>query len=349
MNKVIKLICVLLVTICPTLQVAANESEAEQFKQQLLTELMAEIKELEPAEIRKIINEVECTLDEGHSELAELMSNASYECISEQTEQNLKADIEHYENTPQEQLLTKTEAYLQMHRGEVAPRTLSMLQSQSGKSEEQLILEELNPRLKMLSDEDYYYDEETGEIEFTLSKDRMFYIQEDTMTQGLPWEYLAKGDVFINLDNGSSSGLFKWGHAGMLYSKGRDAKNSWSIEAPGGDERVKLVNFNTVWHSNNKDRITYNYVPAAYKTWRPSFAANEAKKYEGRPYGFNHALGTSWEIYCTELVYLAYLSQGIDLGNGVKKGDPWILMPKRMYCDADLMYYYRQNMGGGMC
>jgi hypothetical protein len=313
-----KFICVIVLTISPTLQLAANESEAEQFKQQLLTELMGEIKELEPAEIRRIINEVEQNIDEY---------------------------IDKYEKHP-EKLRTKDEVYLEQHAHEVAPKTFSMLQRQSGKSEEQLILEELNPRLKMMPDDAYQYNEETKEIEFNENRLSTFAAANKPF---YAWDYLAKGDVLINFDNGSSSGLFKWGHAGIVYSKGHTAATSWTIEAPGGDKSVMVVNYNDVWHSNKNNRIAYNYVPSVYKTNKPSLAANEAKKYEGRPYGIWHPLGQSYEIYCTELVYLAYKSQGVDLGNGVKKGDWWILMPKRMYCDADLSYYYRQHIGGGMC
>jgi len=321
MKTLSKFIVVILTMITPTLQLAAIESEGEQFKQQLLNELREEIKDMSPAEIRKIINEVE---------------------------RNLQSDIDHYENTPPEQLMTKDELYLQQHAHEVAPKTFSMLQKQSDKPEEQILLEELNPRLKMLPKGSYHYDEAKKEIVFDMDKDQLFAPQQASMVVWA-WDYLAKGDVLINLDNGSSSGLFKWGHAGMMYFKARTADRSTTIEAPGDPYKVMLVDYNSVWHSNKTDRIAYNYVEDVYKTNKPKLAAENAKKYEGRPYGIWHPLGESNKIYCTELVYLAYKSQGVDLGNGVKKGDWWILMPKRMYCDADLMYYYRQNMGGGIC
>jgi hypothetical protein len=308
--------------ITPTLQLAANESEAEQFKQQLLTELMAEIKELEPAEIWKIINEVE---------------------------RNLQADIDHYENTPSDQLLTKDELYLQQHAHEVAPQTFSLLQKQSDKPEAQILLEELNPRLKELPEGSYHYDEEAREIVFDMDKDELFNTQGEVSTFAKQWGRLAKGDVLINFDNGSSSGVFKWGHAAMLYQKAPTPERSSTIEAPGGGDVVRLRNYDEVWHSNNDSRMAYNFVPRVKLTVKPDLAAENARKYEGRQYGIFHPLGTSNEIYCTELVYLAYKSQGVDLGNGVKQGDWWILMPKRMYCDADLQYYYRQKVGGGMC
>jgi Na+-transporting NADH:ubiquinone oxidoreductase subunit NqrC len=80
--------------------------------------------------------------------------------------------IEHYENRSQEQLLTKDELYVQQHRDEVklSPEELAALKRQTGKSEEQLLLEELNPRLKEYSAGDYYYDEAAKEFVFTLDK-----------------------------------------------------------------------------------------------------------------------------------------------------------------------------------
>jgi len=317
MNKVVKLICVLLVSISPTLQLAASETEPEQFKQQLLTELMAEIKELEPAEIRRIINEVE---------------------------QNLKADIEHYENTPQEQLLTKDELYLQQHRNEVAPKTFSMLQRQSGKSEEQLMLEELNPRLKMMPDDVYHYNKETKEIEFNENRLSTFAAANKPF---YAWDYLDRGDVLINISNGKSSSFL--GHAGLVYSKGNKPEQSFTIEALGYGHKSQFVIYRS-WHDNTWDQMAYNYVPAVYQTIKPANAALYAENYLlNRPYGLWHSLGTANELYCTELVFLAYLSQDVNLGNGMNVGSWGILMPHSMYCDKDLMYYYRQNIGGGMC
>jgi len=224
-----------------------------------------------------------------------------------------------------------------------------MLQKQSHKPGAQILLEELNPRLKELPEGSYHYDEEAREIVFDMNKDALFDTQTGVSSFATKWSRLKKGDVLINFDNGSSAGLFKWGHAAIMYSKGATEARSQTIEAPGGGDVVSLRNYNAVWHSNTKDRIAYNFVPKVKQTVKPSLAAENARKYEGRPYGILHPLGESNAIYCTELVYLAYKSQGVDLGNGVKKGDWWILMPKRMYCDADLMYYYRQRVGGGMC
>jgi hypothetical protein len=319
MKRMNKVIFIVLMMMTPTLQVAAYQSESEQFKQQLLKEIQQEIKDLPPVEIRKIINDVEKSINE---------------------------DIVRYEVTPKDELLTKDELYVRQHRNEVSSQRLVTLQKQSHKPKEQILLEELNPKLKMMSDDSYHYNNVTKEIEFNEHAVASFGKQKQPV---YAWDYLAKGDILINFDNGSSSGLFKWGHAGMLYSKGRDTKSSWTIEALGGNEPVKLKNYDTSWHQNKENRITYNYVPAIYDTPKPSRAANEAKKYEGRPYGIWHPLAQSNEIYCTELVYIAYKSQGIDLGNGIKKGSRQILLPQKMYCDSDLMYYYRQKVGGGMC
>jgi len=302
--------------ISPTLQVAANESEAEQFKQQLLTELMAEIKELEPAEIRRIINEVE---------------------------ENLNEYIDKYEKHP-EQLRTKDEVYLEQHRHEVVSKTFSMLERQSDKTEEQLLLEELNPKLKMMPGDAYHYNEETKEIEFNEQRVSTFG---KVRKPFYAWDYLDRGDVLINISNGKSSSFL--GHAGLVYSKGNKPEQSFTIEALGYGHKSQFVNYRS-WHENDEDQLAYNYVPAVYQTIKPANAALYAEDYLlNRPYGLWHSLGTANELYCTELVFLAYLSQGVNLGNGMNVGSWGILMPHSMYCDKDLMYYYRQNIGGGMC
>jgi hypothetical protein len=41
-----------MVMISPTLQLAANESKIEQFKQQLLTELMTKMKKVKPTQLK---------------------------------------------------------------------------------------------------------------------------------------------------------------------------------------------------------------------------------------------------------------------------------------------------------
>jgi len=338
-----KFICVIVLMTVPTLQVAANESEAEQFKQQFLTELMAEIKELEPAEIRRIINEVE---------------------------ENLNEYIDKYEKHP-EKLRTKDEVYLEQHVHEVAPKTFSMLQRQSGKSEEQLILEELNPRLKMMPDDAYQYNKETKEIEFNEKGVSTFGAANKPF---YAWDYLDRGDVLINISNGKSSSFL--GHAGIMFKKKSRADQSFTIEALGYGKNSQVTNYST-WHYNDRDQLAYNCVPALYGTIKPANAALYAENYLlNRPYGLWHSLGTANALYYTELVFLAYLSQGVNLGNGMNVGSWGILMPKRMFsetssrlnelaelmsrplneyvsseddCDKDLMYYYRQNIGGGMC
>jgi len=318
MKKMSQLVFTLLMIVVPTVQLVATETSSEKFKQKLLEEIREEIKEMEPSEIRRIINEVEASINEY---------------------------IETYE-TNANKLRTKDEVYLEQHRDEVSPQSFSMLQTESGKSEAQLMLEELNPKLKMLSDDDYYYNEETKEIDFTMSKDKMFSTEAQMTTFGTKWDYLAVGDVLINFDNGFSGKHF--GHAALMWSKSNTTRKSKTLEAPGIGDRVRIMEYDR-WHYNTKDRITYNYVPAVYKTNIPALAALNATRYNGTWYGLGHPLGMGLTMYCTELVFLAYLGQGISLGNGMKFGSPGILFPGSMYCDPKLMYYYRQKVGGGMC
>jgi len=324
MKRMNKVIFVVLMMITPTLQLAAKESESEVFKQQLLEEIQQEIQDLSPAEIRKIIHEVEKQLTEY---------------------------VEHYEHTPEEHLLTKSELTLKERAHEVHPEKLARLQKYSDKSTEQLILEELNPKLKLYSDDEYRYNEETKEFEFMISKDELFKKERDSMLQvdnaALP--YLEKGDVLINLDNGSSSGLFKWGHAGLMYYKDKNPNLSKTIEAPGQGQVVQFVNYKTAWHDNKDNRIAYNYAPRIYKTNKPEKAAENARQYLGKPYGLLPVLGDTRSIYCTELVFLAYRSQGVKLGNGMDIGSWGILLPKNMYCDPKLEPYYLQKFNGRVC
>jgi len=280
--------------------------------------------------------------------------------------------IETYE-TNADKLRTKDEVYLEQHRNEVSPQTFSLLQSQGSKPEDdckldegqtklvegvsstcdeltsaqtKLLLEELNPKLKMLSNDDYYYNEETKEIEFTMSKDKMFSTEAEMSTFGTKWDYLAVGDVLINFDNGFSGKHF--GHAGLMWSKGKSIRDSKTIEAPGVGDHVRIMEYDR-WHNDRDSRITYNYVPSVYKTNIPALAAINSTRYRGTWYGLAHPLGMGPTMYCTELVFLAYLGQGISLGNGMKFGSPGILFPGSMYCDPKLMYYYRQKVGNGMC
>jgi len=155
------------------LQLAALEKENERFKQELLEELREEIKHLPPDEISQIIAEFDKSITDY---------------------------IERYEETPKDQLLTKDELYLQQHRDEVSPEKIAKLQEETGKSEEQLLLEELNPKLAMFSDDDYYYNEEAKEIEFTVTKDDMFNVQSESVVAASAWSLLAIGHIPIDFD-----------------------------------------------------------------------------------------------------------------------------------------------------
>jgi len=318
MKKITRIILILLLAVTPTLQVAGRETEDERFKRTLLEQIREEINTLSPQEIRKIIDEVEKSIVDY---LDTYIKNA-------------------------DKLRTKDEVYLEQHRHEVAPRTFSTLQIGSNKSEEQILLEELNPKLKMLSDEDYYYNEETKEIEFTMNKDELFNKGAQLSTFATKWDYLAEGDILINFDNGTSGKHF--GHAALMFFKGKRIRDAKTIEAPGPGDVVRVMAYDR-WHNEKDDRITYNYVPSVYKTNTPVYAAINATHYAGRWYGISPFLGKGLTMYCTELVFMAYLGQRISLGNGMRYGDFGILFPRDMYCDPKLMYYYRQNVGGGMC
>lgn len=302
------------------LQMLALETKSEQFRNELLQEIKEEITDLSDDEIRQIIKDVENSLDEY---------------------------IKHYEETPAEELLTKDEKII--NETMATTRSLNYFENmanEESKSIEQIILEEKNPKLTYYSEDDYTYNEESGEIDFNISKDDMFSNESDPRARSA-WSSLEKGDVLINFDNGSSG--LKWGHAALMYSKASTTNASRTIEAPGDGKVVQYMNYKTVWHDNTWNRMTYNYVPGVYGTGKPAAAANYATRYLGKGYSLYAILGNESSIYCTELVFLAYLSQGVNLGNGMNKGSAGILFPKSMYCDNDLMYYFRQNVGGGMC
>jgi len=173
MRTMSKLIFILFLVLTPTLQMAALEKENERFKQELLEQLREEIKHLPPDEISKIVSEFD---------------------------KNITDYIEYYEETPKDQLLTKDELYLQQHRDEVSPEKIAKLQDETGKSEDQLLLEELNPKLAMFSDDDYHYNAEAKEIEFTVTKDDMFNIQSESVVAASAWSLLVIGHVPIDFD-----------------------------------------------------------------------------------------------------------------------------------------------------
>jgi len=198
----------------------------------------------------------------------------------------------------------------------------------------------------MLSKADYHYNEEKKEIEFDVSKDKVFDTGQNSMLQASAWQLLDRGDVLINISNSKSSSFL--GHAAIMKDKRSYPAGSFTVEALGYGTRSQVVNYST-WHNNTWDKMAYNYVSSVYGTNKPWHAANHAERnLIGRPYDVTHALGRSNALYCTELVFLADKTQGVNLGNGMDIGNWGILMPRAMYCDADLMYYYRQNIGGSM-
>jgi ElaB/YqjD/DUF883 family membrane-anchored ribosome-binding protein len=318
MKLINKLLSSLLLLISPTLQYASTQTIDAKFKQTLLAHVQQTIKDLTPSEINEIINTVA---------------------------KNIDTHIETYE-TNNQKLRSKAETFLAAHKDEVSEQRLAQLQKYSNKPREQLLLEELNPKLKLLSANDYYHDKQTHEIEFTMSKDKLFYPKDKLSTLVTKWDYLAVGDILINFDNGSSGKNF--GHAALLWAKSTSVRNARTIEAPGPGDHVRIMNYER-WHKDTQSRITYNYVPTIYKTNIPAKAALSATQYVDRPYGIWPVLGTGPTIYCTELVFLAYLGRNVSLGNGMKFGDFGILFPRSLYCEPKLMYYYRQNVGPGMC
>jgi len=264
----------LLVTL--RLRMAASETEQQLFKRELLASIKESITDMFDEEIRNIINEAD---------------------------QQMTEYIEYYEKIPKEELMPKEELYLQQHRNEVAPQTFSMLKKDSDKTEEQILLEELKPKLKMLSKAEYHYNEEKKEIEFDVSKDKEFDTGQNSMLQASAWQVLDRGNVLINISNGKSSSFL--GHVAIMKDKRSYLAGSFTVEELEYRTRSQVVNYST-WHNNPWDRIAYNYGPSVYGRNKPWHAVNHAERnLIGRPYDVTHALGRSNALYSTELVFLA--------------------------------------------
>lgn len=319
MKRLLKIIFGGLLVFTQTVSIQASENE--QFKSELLEQIKNDLPDMDSKEIQEIINTVENQIQDY---------------------------IEHYEETPQNELLTKEELLLSTKKKSRNTNNFEEIAKAENKPVEQAMLENLNPKLNLLPDNSYYYNEETKELEFDITKEEIFAASSNPLARSA-WSLLEKGDVLINFDNGSSG--LRWGHVAFMQSKGPDPFNSYTYEAPGSGQVVGYRNYETVWHNNTWDRMTYNYVPRIYGSGKAAAAANNALQYHGKKYSLTDsmALGNTSSIYCTELVFLAYLSQGVNLGNGMNSGSIGILFPRSMYCDADLMYYFRQNVGGGMC
>jgi len=314
MKKTMKLIAGLVLLFTPTLQVAAQETKGEQFKKELLAQIKQEIKDLTDQEIRAIIDTVEANITEY---------------------------IDHYEAPDATELLTKDQKLVaDLTNTNVMPQSFGSVMLRH--AEEQVIAEQLKPKFAQLTarqGEDTLAKSQTTANTFTTLRGTQTLDNEFNR-----WDLLDKGDVLVNLDNGKLG--LKWGHVGMMYDRGDTPGQSRTIEILGFGDVVQFKNYKTTWHDNKTDRISHNYARRFLGTGAPERAAEAATKWIGKGYSLWPVLGDTSAFYCTELVFMAYKEQGVNLGNGMDMGSWGILMPKRMYCSSELASYYRQNMNG---
>lgn len=72
-------------------------------------------------------------------------------------------------------------------------------------------------------------------------------------------------------------------------------------------------------------------------------AFSYAKSYMGTPYDWDFDKDDQSEIYCSELIWKAFLNQGIDLDYAPPLPLPWIVMPTELWMDeeAKTLFDYR--------
>jgi len=317
MKKPLKFIVALFVLSTPTLQVLGAETKGEQFKRELLSQIKKEIKDLSDTEIRAIINAVEANINEY---------------------------VGHYEATDGSTLLTKDEKII------ADQSAAGLLQQPFGVLQKEPTVDNVARAqldAKITAVETKLTAEQPEMTTFANPISRLWRIRDARKTmdsETMRWELLEKGDVLVDLDNGKLG--FQWGHVGMMYDKAETPEESRTIEILGFGDVVQFKNYKTTWHDNKVDRISHNYAWRVMDTDAPDKAAEAATKWIGKGYSLWPVLGDTSAFYCTELVFMAYREQGVDLGNGMGMGSWGILMPKSMYCSPELSTYYRQNMSG---
>jgi len=301
----------LLMISTPTLQVFGQETKSEQFKRELLSQIKTEITDLQDEEIRQIIDAVEANMNEY---------------------------IEHYEKRDAAEMLNKDQKMvLDGQDGIASTQSFGGLLQRS--PEQEAVAQQLAPKLAQFN------ERQGGEPSATnVSSTATFAKQQTLDNEFYRWDLLDTGDVLVNLDNGKLG--LKWGHVGMMYDKGLSPEQSRTIEILGFGDVVQFKNYKTTWHDNKTDRISHNYAHRVLGTGAPEKAAEAATKWIGKGYSLWPVLGDTSAFYCTELVFMAYKEQGVNLGNGMDLGSWGILMPKSMYCSPELASYYRQNMNG---
>jgi len=313
MKRTVQIMIGLLMISTPTLQVFGQETKSEQFKRELLSQIKEEVTDLRDDEIRKIIDQVEASMTEY---------------------------VEHYEQRDAAEMLNKDQKML-LDAQDNAASTQSFGGLLQRNAEQEAVTQQLAPKLAQFNKRQGGSEEQvvsatasTATLTNKQTLDNEFY----------RWDLLDTGDVLVNLDNGKLG--LKWGHVGMMYDKGPSPEQSRTIEILGFGDVVQFKNYKTTWHDNKTDRISHNYAHRVLGTGKAEKAAEAATKWIGKGYSLWPVLGDTSAFYCTELVFMAYREQGVNLGNGMDLGSWGILMPKSMYCSPELASYYRQNMNG---
>lgn len=203
-----KFLCVLLgivLTVQSASLMSAKETDLDRFRQQIIAAMEEEGSELTEEEINQIIDEVGDKF------------------------------IKYYGEQSEENGITKSEKLLsEMAVPADAYSNYSQIAEKEGKAVEQVMLEEDNPKLLLYPKESYYYDNESKDIVFNMTKDEMFRNNSSSSqnTNGLQpaalLDSVGRGDILFNFDNGSSS--FKWGHAALVESKGATKYESYTIK-----------------------------------------------------------------------------------------------------------------------
>lgn len=125
----------------------------------------------------------------------------------------------------------------------------------------------------------------------------------------------VKGDIFYFA---SQTAYWNHGHSGIYYN------NLTLVHAVGKGDVVRVVNHNAV----SAPRHTFRLSRVNTSTTKRNAASVWA--YEKRGIGYWNSLnnkGCSSTFNCSQLIYCAYLSQGIDLSNGsILFVSPWDLI-----------------------
>ncbi|WOO87510.1 YiiX/YebB-like N1pC/P60 family cysteine hydrolase [Mollicutes bacterium LVI A0039] len=209
-------------------------------------------------------------------------------------------------------------------------------------SSDEEAFQKINPRVYK-NKELYDINFSTGEFQLK-DKDSLF-LQGGTRSA---FSEMQVGDFLVNHSSPSNNSKSFIGHAAIIETKGSSPGTTYTMEAygrgfqPYGGFGVKRFNYNRVWHQDYKSKQSFNYVPSKYHpnvSAANKNAAKYAREQDGMPYNYNFFnTKTTDKFYCSQLVYRAWLEQGVNLNQG-----GGIVTPADLYQDSDSKAYFTQN------